>query len=303
MRMCLFSGKVYASPRTGLAARQKPAKSSYEYAAKPSSRAAICAAERTAIATKKNPARKPDPLYSRSSAPRIGAGLSGLERPEDRLALCTGFLRPLIGHLLADLLEFGGELRRGLHDLDSARSHRLYVAFVLGFARLPTARLRRRGGIEDGLLIAGIQLAPCVLVHHHHVLRQERLRVVVVRKIIPRLGVHARRARGDHQVDQTRPESLWNIWDLHRRRDRPHQLGQPRGGRAVGTELGPLQVSRRVDFFFGVEALRRPGHGIEQLDTLRIESLLEVGARDAPQLRFLGIAVGDKGVRIEREQG
>ena len=61
MRMCSLERKVQARPRNDVAARLKPAKSSYDEAGSPSSRPTICTAVRTAIATKKNPARRPDP--------------------------------------------------------------------------------------------------------------------------------------------------------------------------------------------------------------------------------------------------
>src|SRR6266702_2538343 len=52
----------------------------------------------------------------------------------------------------------------------------------------------------------------------HHVLRQERLRVVVVRQIVPGLGVHAGRAGGDHRIHQSRAERLRDLRHLHGRR-------------------------------------------------------------------------------------
>ena len=61
MRMCSFARKVQARPRNDVAARLKPAKSSYDEAGSPISRPTICIAVSTAIATKKNPARRPDP--------------------------------------------------------------------------------------------------------------------------------------------------------------------------------------------------------------------------------------------------
>src|SRR5712691_12290032 len=155
---------------------QYPANSSKLCAAKPSRRPPICASDSTAIATKKNPASRPEVRYRSSSAARTRQLLSARERLEDRLAFGARLLRPLVGDLLADFREFGREPGRGLHDLDALVRHGLHVALVLRLARLPAALLGGPGGVGQRLLRRRVELGPGVLVDDHHVLRQERLR-------------------------------------------------------------------------------------------------------------------------------
>jgi hypothetical protein len=80
------------------------------------------------------------------------------------------------------------------------------------------------------------------------------------------------------------------------------QLREARGGRAVSAEFDALQVREGIDFLLGIEALRRPRHGVEDLDALTIETLDDVWLGGLPELGFLGVAVGQERVRVESEK-
>ena len=196
--------------------------------------------------------------------------------------------------LLPDRVELRRQPGGRFHDLDAVRRHGFDVTLVFGFAGLPAARLRLLRRAEHGFLLAGAKLAERRLADDDHVLRQERLRVVVVLQIIPRLAVHSGGARCDHRVDQPGSERLRNVRHLHGRRHRADQFGKARRRRTVRAELGALQIAEGIDFLLGIDALRRPGHGVEQLDALSVETFLDVGLRGLPEVALLRVAVGQK---------
>src|SRR5215470_14314130 len=114
---------------------------------------------------------------------------------DHRFAVGAGLLQPVRGELVADFLEAGGELGARLKDLHALLRNLLVVPLGLVLPRLPAARLRRRGRLQERLLRRLVECFERSLVHEGDVLRDPRLRVVEVVERLPDLRVVAGGAR------------------------------------------------------------------------------------------------------------
>ncbi len=146
--------------------------------------------------------------------------------------------------LVADLGERGLHRRVGLVHRHAVLRERLVRLAARARATSPSRASRRRPpprrAPSAGRLGSRCERA---LVHDHDVLRMERARVVVVLDELPGLGRSAGGRRGDHRLHRAGGERLRHLGHLDHGRARAEQLREARGLRAVGAELGALQVA------------------------------------------------------------
>ena len=112
------------------------------------------------------------------------------------------------------------------------------------------------------------------------------------------LGVGACGARTHHAFGHAGGKSLAHFSGLHGDGLCPHQLGNARRGGAVSTPLHALQIRRTGQWFFGIDALWRPRHSVQNHHALLAQFFLQEGLLRGPQLGRGVVAVGQKGQAI-----
>ena len=179
----------------------------------------------------------------------------------------------------------------------------LVVPLGLLVGHLPASRLGRGRRPEQRILRRLVERVEGLLIDDHRVLRQPGLGVVEILDVLESLGVEAGGAGGHHRIDHARGHRLRQFRDLHGHRLRAHELCDPRRGGAVSAPLESLQVGGAVQGSVCINPLRRPGHGVQQLDALFGELVLEHLFLGLVQLHRVCVAGGEKRNAVEAEQG
>ena len=124
------------------------------------------------------------------------------------------------------------------------------------------------GHLQQRSLAGRVQRVQRGLVDDHRVLGQPGLGVHPEFQVLVGLAVVAGGAAGHVAFDHAGGHGLAQLGRLHGERLRAHQFGDAAGAGAVSAPLHALQVGRAADRLLRTDALRRPGHRVQQLHAL-----------------------------------